>query len=52
MGEIVTGLLYLDPSPKDLHAHLQTIEAPLNGLGDADLVPGAATLEKFNAARR
>ena len=51
-GEIATGLLYLDPSPKDLHAHLQTVEAPLNHLTDADLIPGAAALEKFNAARR
>ncbi len=51
-GEIATGLLYLDPSPKDLHGHLQTIETPLNRLGEADLVPGAAALEKFNAARR
>ena len=51
-GEIATGLLYIDPEPKDLHGHLNTIEAPLNQLGDADLVPGAAALEKFNAARR
>ena len=51
-GEIATGLLYIDPEPKDLHAHLNTIETPLNHLGDADLVPGAAALEKFNAARR
>ena len=51
-GEIATGLLYIDPEPKDLHAHLNTIEAPLNHLDDADLVPGAAALEKFNAARR
>jgi len=51
-GEIVTGLLYVDPDPKDLHAHLGTIDAPLNGLGEADLVPGAAALAAFNAARR
>jgi 2-oxoglutarate/2-oxoacid ferredoxin oxidoreductase subunit beta len=51
-GEIATGLLYIDPAPKDLHAHLQTVEAPLNRLGEADLIPGSAALEKFNAARR
>ena len=51
-GEIVTGLLYVDPDPKDLHAHLGTIDAPLNGLGEAELVPGAAALAAFNAARR
>ncbi len=51
-GEIVTGLLYVDPDPKDLHAHLGTIDAPLNGLGEAELVPGSAALAAFNAARR
>jgi 2-oxoglutarate ferredoxin oxidoreductase subunit beta len=51
-GEIATGLLYLDPSPKDLHGHLQTVDTALNRLGETDLVPGSAALEKFNAARR
>ena len=27
-GEVVTGLLYVDPTPKDLHHHLNTVEAP------------------------
>jgi 2-oxoglutarate ferredoxin oxidoreductase subunit beta len=51
-GEIVTGLLYLDPEAEDLHAHLGTVAAPLNALGDAELVPGAAALAKVNAALR
>jgi 2-oxoglutarate ferredoxin oxidoreductase subunit beta len=51
-GEIVTGLLYVDPKSEDLHDYLGTVETPLNQLSDADLVPGAAALEKFNAARR
>ena len=51
-GEIVTGLLYVDPDPKDLHAHLDTVDAPLNGLSDPELVPGAAALERFNALLR
>jgi 2-oxoglutarate ferredoxin oxidoreductase subunit beta len=51
-GEIATGLLYIDPQPMDLHAHLQTVATPLNALGDAELVPGAAALETFNAGRR
>ena len=29
-GEVVTGLLYVDPTPKDLHHHLNTVDAPLN----------------------
>lgn len=51
-GEIVTGLLYLDPEPDDLHAHLHTVPAPLNRLGDAELCPGSAALERINAALR
>jgi 2-oxoglutarate ferredoxin oxidoreductase subunit beta len=52
VGEIVTGLLYVDPSATDLHASLGTVETPLNELGEADLVPGAAALAKINAGLR
>ena len=31
--EVVTGLLYVDPEARDLHAHLETVDAPLNTLG-------------------
>jgi 2-oxoglutarate ferredoxin oxidoreductase subunit beta len=51
-GEVVTGLLYLDPTPKDLHQNLNTIEAPLNTLQTADLCPGSATLDRINASLR
>jgi 2-oxoglutarate ferredoxin oxidoreductase subunit beta len=51
-GEVVTGLLYLDPEPLDLHASLNTVDIPLNRLGERDLVPGAAALERFNATLR
>jgi 2-oxoglutarate ferredoxin oxidoreductase subunit beta len=51
-GEIVTGLLYVDPDAGDLHAHLKTVETPLNMLDEAALVPGAAALAKLNAALR
>ncbi len=51
-GEVVTGLLYVDPAPRDLHAHLNTVEKPLNELGEKELIPGSAALEKFNAALR
>jgi 2-oxoglutarate ferredoxin oxidoreductase subunit beta len=52
VGEIVTGLLYVDPSAKDLHASLDTVEAPLNTLDERALVPGAAALQKVNADLR
>jgi 2-oxoglutarate/2-oxoacid ferredoxin oxidoreductase subunit beta len=51
-GEVVTGLLYVEPAPKDLHDHLNTVEAALNALDDTALVPGTAALEKFNASLR
>jgi 2-oxoglutarate/2-oxoacid ferredoxin oxidoreductase subunit beta len=52
MGEVVTGLLYVDPDPEDLHTHLRTVGTPFNDLTDGDLVPGAAALEKLNATLR
>ena len=51
-GEVVTGLLYVDPTPKDLHHHLNTIEAPLNTLDTPDLCPGPSALERINAGLR
>jgi 2-oxoglutarate ferredoxin oxidoreductase subunit beta len=51
-GQVVTGLLYVDAESEDLHSHLNTIEAPLNTLGEKDLCPGSAALEKINAALR
>jgi 2-oxoglutarate ferredoxin oxidoreductase subunit beta len=52
MGEIVTGLLYINHKPRDLHAALNTVAAPLNELGERELCPGAAALEKVNASLR
>ena len=51
-GELVTGLLYIQPDAEDLHAHLATVDTPFNRLGTKDLCPGAAALEKLNAALR
>lgn len=51
-GEIVTGLLFVQPDAEDLHQHMDTVEMPLNRLSDAELVPGAAALEAVNAALR
>jgi 2-oxoglutarate ferredoxin oxidoreductase subunit beta len=51
-GQVVTGLLYVDPDPEDLHAHLATVDAPLNTLNEKELCPGTAALEKINASLR
>jgi 2-oxoglutarate ferredoxin oxidoreductase subunit beta len=52
MGEVVTGLLYLDPLATDLHTALNTSANPLNSLGVHDLCPGNSVLEKINASLR
>jgi 2-oxoglutarate ferredoxin oxidoreductase subunit beta len=51
-GEIVTGLLYVDPEPDDLHRHMNTAAAPFNELDEAALCPGSSALEKLNASLR
>ncbi|HUL96189.1 MAG TPA: 2-oxoacid:ferredoxin oxidoreductase subunit beta, partial [Usitatibacter sp.] len=51
-GEIVTGLLYFASKPRDLHAALNTVERPLNELGDRELCPGSAALGKVNESLR
>src|SRR5690242_10228019 len=51
-GQVVTGLLYVEPESEDLHTHLNTVEAPLNALEAKELCPGTAALEKINASLR
>jgi 2-oxoglutarate/2-oxoacid ferredoxin oxidoreductase subunit beta len=51
-GEIVTGLLYVDPEPDDLHHHMNTVATPFNELDETALCPGATALEKLNASLR
>jgi 2-oxoglutarate ferredoxin oxidoreductase subunit beta len=52
MGEVVTGLLYVDPLATDLHTALNTCDRPLNALGPQQLCPGAQALERLNASLR
>jgi 2-oxoglutarate/2-oxoacid ferredoxin oxidoreductase subunit beta len=51
-GELVTGLLYVDPEATDLHAALNTSAKPLNTLGADALCPGAPALAKLNTSLR
>ncbi len=51
-GELVTGLIYMDPNATDMHANLNTVDTPLNGLAAKDLCPGSAGLVSFNASHR
>ncbi|RQP22454.1 2-oxoacid:ferredoxin oxidoreductase subunit beta [Piscinibacter terrae] len=48
-GEILTGLLYVRGDSQDLHAHLRTVDTPLNRLAEAELCPGSAVLAALNA---
>ena len=51
-GQVVTGLLYVEPDAEDLHAHLNTVDTPLNAMEAQDLCPGSTALEKINAGLR
>ncbi|MFA7665800.1 MAG: 2-oxoacid:ferredoxin oxidoreductase subunit beta [Burkholderiaceae bacterium] len=52
LGEIVTGLLFVDPEAGDLHQRLGTPAAPMNRLDETTLCPGSAMLERINASLR
>jgi len=51
-GEVLTGLLFVDPLATDLHTALNTSDRPLNALDEAALCPGPAALDKLNASLR
>src|ERR687888_955902 len=50
VGQVVTGLLFVDREPEDLHRHFNTVEVPLNSLTEKELCPGSVALEKINAS--
>ena len=52
IGEIVTGLLYINHKPRDLHDSMNTVATPLNQLNERELCPGNAALDKFNQSLR
>ncbi len=51
-GEVVTGLLYVNHDQGDLNDRMNTVEMPLNALGDKELCPGSAAIEEINARLR
>ena len=51
-GEVVTGLLYIDPSAVDMHEHLNTVATPLNQLTAKELCPGSKALDRINTSLR
>ncbi len=51
-GEMVTGLLYVDTQPEDLHSHLNTVETAFNRLDTPELCPGSTALDAINQSLR
>lgn len=51
-GEILTGLLYINPESTDLHHTIKTSKKPLNTLKEKELCPGSKTLERINSEMR
>ena len=52
IAAVVTGLLFVEPDASELHEHLNTVNKPLNTLGDDVLCPGSTALERINASLR
>jgi len=50
--EVLTGLLFIDADQMEVHQILNTIDTPLNLLGEEDLMPGLEALEGINAEYR
>ena len=51
-GEVLTGLLYIQPDSSDLHEQSNTVATPLTQLPYAQLCPGDAELQKLQARFR
>jgi len=51
-GEVVTGLLYVDPKSNELHDILGTTDTPLRELNVKDLCPGSSILAEINQSFR
>ena len=51
-GEVVTGLLYIEPGAPDMHAGLGTVASALTTLPFEELCPGAAELDRLQAGFR
>ncbi len=51
-GDILTGLLYIDPEAAETHQFLNTTSIPLNTLTEKELCPGSAALDRINASLR
>jgi 2-oxoglutarate ferredoxin oxidoreductase subunit beta len=51
-GEVLTGLLFVQPEASDLHRIINSTHRPLNSLTRSDLCPGSDALLKLNSSLR
>jgi 2-oxoglutarate ferredoxin oxidoreductase subunit beta len=51
-GEILTGLIYMNPDSRELHESLKTVQQPLNSLTETELCPGNKVLMNLNQSLR
>lgn len=51
-GQILTGLLYVDPDSRDFHKIQSTVKQPLSDLSEDELCPGSRALTAINASLR
>ncbi|MAT51872.1 MAG: 2-oxoglutarate ferredoxin oxidoreductase subunit beta [Porticoccaceae bacterium] len=51
-GEVLTGLLYIEPDDPDFHEIQATVKKPLRDLDASDLCPGQRALEAINSNLR
>jgi 2-oxoglutarate ferredoxin oxidoreductase subunit beta len=51
-GNLVTGLIYMNEEPMNLHRRLGTSQTPLNEMSEADLCPGSKSLDAINQSLR
>jgi len=51
-GQVVTGLLYIDPDQDEFHAGAGTSSTPLRDLDASELCPGAEVLERLQRRLR
>jgi 2-oxoglutarate ferredoxin oxidoreductase subunit beta len=51
-GQVVTGLLFVERDPVDLHERLNTVDVPLRALSEKELCPGSSALAAINASLR
>jgi len=51
-GDVLTGLIYIDPNTQELHEMIETTNKPLRNLTEKDLCPGSKALDTINESLR